>query len=77
MAYSSIGNIGYALIGLAAGIAGGRPGVIIYMVIYLAMTLGAFAVILGMRRGGEHVETVDDLAGSRADPSVAWPSASP
>jgi NADH:ubiquinone oxidoreductase subunit 2 (subunit N) len=51
MAYSSIGNVGYALIGLAAGTPEGVQGVIVYMAIYLAMTLGAFACILGMRRG--------------------------
>ncbi len=63
MAYSSIGNVGYALIGLAAGTPEGIQGVIVYMAIYLAMTLGAFAVILGMRRGDRYVETVDELAG--------------
>ena len=51
MAYSSIGNVGYALIGLAAGTPDGVQGVVIYMAIYLAMTLGSFAIILAMRRG--------------------------
>jgi NADH-quinone oxidoreductase subunit N len=64
MAYSSIGNVGYALIGLAAGTEGGIQGIIVYMAIYLAMTLGGFACILGMRRGGQYVETVDDLSGA-------------
>lgn len=64
MAYSSIGNIGYALIGLAAGTPEGIQGVIVYMAIYLAMTLGAFACILGMRRGDVYLENVDELAGS-------------
>ena len=50
LAYSAIGNIGYALIGLAAGSPEGARGVIIYMVIYVAMTLGAFACVLAMRR---------------------------
>ena len=63
MAYSSIGNVGYALIGLAAGTPEGIQGVIVYMAIYLAMTLGSFAVILGMRREGRYLETTDDLAG--------------
>jgi NADH-quinone oxidoreductase subunit N len=73
MAYSSIGNVGYALIGLAAGTAGGIQGVIIYMTIYLAMTLGAFACILGMRRGDVMFETVDDLAGvARTHPVMAF-----
>lgn len=64
MAYSSIGNIGYALIGLAAGTPEGIQGVIVYMAIYLAMTLGAFACVLGMRRGDVYLENVDELAGS-------------
>ena len=63
MAYSSIANVGYALVGLAAGTAAGVQGVIIYMAIYLVMTLGAFAFILSMRRGDTMVETIDDLAG--------------
>ena len=46
MAYSSIGNMGYALIGLATGTPEGVQGIIIYMAIYLAMTLGTFALIL-------------------------------
>src|SRR3712207_820425 len=59
MAYSSIGNVGYALIGLAAGTPEGVQGVAVYMAIYLAMTLGTFAVILGMRRGNVMFEKVD------------------
>jgi NADH-quinone oxidoreductase subunit N len=58
MAYSSIGNVGYALIGLAAGTAEGVQGIIVYMAIYLAMTLGAFACILGMRRRGVWLENI-------------------
>ena len=63
MAYSSIGHMGFALVGLAAGSADGVQGVIIYMTIYLAMTLGTFAGILGMKRNGVNVETIADLAG--------------
>jgi NADH-quinone oxidoreductase subunit N len=63
MAYSSIGHMGFALIGLAAGTAQGIQGVLIYMAIYLAMTLGTFAVILAMRREGEMVEEIADLSG--------------
>ncbi len=63
MAYSSIANVGYALVGLAAGTEAGVQGVIIYMAIYLAMTLGTFAFILAMRRGDTMVENIDDLAG--------------
>ena len=63
MAYSSIGHMGYALVGLAAGTAEGVQGVIIYLAIYLAMTLGTFACILAMRRNGRMVEDIDELAG--------------
>src|SRR4051794_539301 len=73
MAYSSIGNMGFALVGLAAGTPEGVQGVIIYMAIYLAMTLGTFAVILAMRRRGQLVEQVSDLAGlSRSSPGMAF-----
>jgi len=63
MAYSSIGNMGFALVGLAAGTPEGVQGVIIYMAIYLAMTLGTFAGILAMRLRGMYVENISDLAG--------------
>lgn len=64
MAYSSIGHMGYALVGLAAGTQNGVQGVVIYMTIYLVMTLGTFAFILAMRRKDEgSVEQIDDLAG--------------
>jgi len=72
MAYSSIANMGYALVGLAAGSEAGVQGVIIYMSIYIAMTLGTFAFILSMRRGDQMIETIDDLAGlSRNNPMAA------
>ena len=64
MAYSSIGHMGFALVGLAAGTETGVSGVILYMLIYMVMTLGTFACIMAMRRKeGENVENVDDLAG--------------
>jgi NADH-quinone oxidoreductase subunit N len=63
LAYSAIGNIGYALIGLAAASPEGARGVIIYMVIYVAMTLGAFACVLAMRRPQGMVEEIDELSG--------------
>src|SRR4029079_15570715 len=73
MAYSSIGHMGYALVGLAAGNAAGVQGVIIYLLIYLAMNLGTFACILAMRRGGVMVEEIGDLAGlSRTNPVMAF-----
>jgi NADH-quinone oxidoreductase subunit N len=63
LAYSAIGNIGFMLIGLAAGSPEGVRGVVIYLVIYVAMTLGAFACVLAMRRPEGMVEDIDELAG--------------
>ena len=63
MAYSSIGHMGFALVGLAAGTTLGVQGVMIYLAIYLAMTIGTFAAVLSMRVGGRYVETIGDLAG--------------
>ena len=72
MAYSSIGHMGYALVGLAAGDALGVRGVLIYMATYMAMTLGTFAVILAMRRKNGMVEEISELAGlSRTNPMMA------
>jgi len=73
MAYSSIGHMGFALVGLAAGTVEGVQGVIVYMAIYLAMTLGTFAVILTMRRKAGMVEQISDLAGlARTNPALAF-----
>jgi NADH-quinone oxidoreductase subunit N len=73
MAYSSIGHMGYALVGLAAGTPEGVQGVLVYMSIYVAMTLGTFAVILSMRRDGRLVENIGDLAGlARTHPTMAF-----
>ena len=55
MAYSSIANMGYVLIGLAAGTTQGVQGVLDYIAIYLVTTIGTFACILAMRRGGHMV----------------------
>ncbi|RLQ87681.1 NADH-quinone oxidoreductase subunit NuoN [Notoacmeibacter ruber] len=72
MAYSSIGHMGFALVGLAAGTQAGVRGVAIYMLIYLAMTLGSFAFILAMRRKGGNFENIGDLAGlSSTNPLMA------
>jgi len=72
MAYSSIGHMGYVLVGLAAGDEAGVRGVLIYMATYVAMTLGTFAVILSMRRRDGMVEEVSELAGlSRTQPIMA------
>jgi NADH-quinone oxidoreductase subunit N len=73
MAYSSIGHMGFALVGLAAGTQQGVQGVLVYMAIYLAMTLGTFACILSMRRDGGMVEDIGDLAGlARTRPAMAF-----
>jgi NADH-quinone oxidoreductase subunit N len=73
MAYSSIGHMGFALIGLAAGTPEGAQGVLIYIAIYVAMTLGSFAVILAMKRNGVNVEEISALSGlSRTNPLLAF-----
>jgi NADH-quinone oxidoreductase subunit N len=72
LAYSSIGNMGYALVGLAAGSEAGIRGILVYMAIYTVMTAGAFAVVLCMRKKGELVEGIADFAGmSRSHPAMA------
>jgi NADH-quinone oxidoreductase subunit N len=73
LAYSSIGHVGFALVGLSAGTAGGVEGVAIYMAIYLVTTLGTFGCVLAMRREGGYVEDIDDLAGlSKTHPIMAF-----
>jgi NADH-quinone oxidoreductase subunit N len=73
MAYSSIGHMGFALVGLAAGTAAGVQGVILYLVIYMVMTLGGFACIIAMRRGGQAVEDIEALTGlARTQPGTAF-----
>ncbi|MFS0771384.1 NADH-quinone oxidoreductase subunit NuoN [Sphingomonas sp. 1P08PE] len=73
LAYSSINNVGFALIGLAAGTPEGVAGVMTYMAIYVAMTLGCFLVVLRMRdQAGEPVEAIASLSGlSRSRPGLA------
>jgi NADH-quinone oxidoreductase subunit N len=72
MAYSSIGHVGFALIGLAAGTPNGIRGVLVYMAIYLFMNLGTWAVILCMRQNGQMVEGIADLSGlGRTRPGLA------
>ncbi|MBC7950977.1 MAG: NADH-quinone oxidoreductase subunit NuoN [Rhodospirillaceae bacterium] len=72
MAYSSIGHVGFVLVGLAAGTADGVQGVLIYLAIYLFMNVGTFAIILSMRQKGRLVEGIEDLAGlSKTNPAMA------
>jgi NADH-quinone oxidoreductase subunit N len=72
LADSSIGHMGYALVGLAAGTPEGATSLLIYLLIYLVMNVGVFAFILTMERDGQPVEAVADLAGlSRSRPAQA------
>jgi NADH-quinone oxidoreductase subunit N len=72
LAYSSIGNMGFALVGLAAASPEGIEGVLIYLAVYLVMTLGAFAVVLAMRRESGAAEEINDLAGlATTNPGMA------
>ncbi len=63
MAYSSIGHVGFALIGLVVGNEEGARGLLVYLLIYLFMNVGTFAIILSMRIKGEYVEEISDLSG--------------
>src|SRR5579872_2129522 len=73
MAYSSIGHMGFALVGLASGTVEGAQGVLIYITIYVAMTLGTFSIILAMKRNGQALEQISDFAGlSRTNPLLAF-----
>jgi NADH-quinone oxidoreductase subunit N len=73
LAYSSIGHMGFALVGLAAGTAEGVQGVLVYIAIYVAMTLGTFACVLSMKRPTGMVENISDLAGlARTSPMMAF-----
>jgi NADH-quinone oxidoreductase subunit N len=72
MAYSSIGHVGYALIGLAAGSQSGVRSVLIYLTIYVVMNIGVFCCILCMHRHERMVEGIGDLAGlGRTHPALA------
>jgi NADH-quinone oxidoreductase subunit N len=73
LAYSSIGNMGYALIGLVTASSTGVGGMIIYMAIYMMMTAGTFGIVMNMRRDGKAVKKIGDLAGlSRNSPFMAY-----
>jgi NADH-quinone oxidoreductase subunit N len=73
LAYSSIGHVGYALMGLAAGSADGVASILIYFALYIFMSAGAFACVLMMNTGGVAMENISDLAGlSRTRPRMAF-----
>jgi len=63
MAYSSIGHMGFALVGMAAGTEAGARSVLVYLAVYMIMNLGVFAYILTMRRNGVAMTRIGDLAG--------------
>jgi len=72
MAYSSIGHMGFALVGLAAGSATGVQAMLVYLAIYVTMNVGVFAFILAMERDGRHVTDIASLSLlSRAEPTAA------
>ena len=72
MAYSSIGHMGFVLVGLAAGNEQGATGMLVYLTIYLFMNIGTFGCILTMRRQGQMVEDIGSLAGlSKTNPMMA------
>lgn len=72
LAYSSIANVGFALIGVASGVDMGASSVLVYMAIYVVGTLGLFAGVLTLRRDGQPLETIDDLNGlAKTKPAVA------
>ncbi len=72
LAYSSIANMGFALVGLAAGTAAGVQSVLIYMVIYMLTSLGLFAGLLVTARQGRPLESFEDFAGlAKVRPGLA------
>ena len=71
MAYSSIGHMGFVLVGLAAGTLAGLQAVLLYLTVYLFMNVGTFACILAMKRDDRMVEEINQLAGySRTNPRM-------
>jgi NADH-quinone oxidoreductase subunit N len=72
LAYSTIGHVGFITLGLIAATPEGYAGILVYMSIYLFMTMGVFAIIILMRREGIQGELLDDFAGlSRVRPGYA------
>jgi NADH-quinone oxidoreductase subunit N len=72
IAYSSIGHVGFALVGLSSGTEWGVSGVAVYMAIYVTMTIGLFACLLSLKTETGYVEDIADVAGlAQARPFVA------
>jgi NADH-quinone oxidoreductase subunit N len=67
LAYSSIANIGYALLGLAAGTSAGLQAMLIFMTLYVIDQLGFFAILLSLSRSGRPIRRIQDLAGLKKD----------
>lgn len=74
LAYSSINNVGFILIGLAAATPEGFSGVLVYLTIYVFMTIGSFVALLMLRDGnGQALATFEDISGlSTTSPALAW-----
>ena len=72
LAYSSIGHVGYMLIGLAAGSESGIRGMIIYVSIYIIMNIAIFSVLLSMKVKNQYVENISDISGlSKKNPIIS------
>jgi len=72
LAYSTIGHVGFVMLGLIAANTDGYAGIMVYLTIYLFMNMGAFAIIILMRREGIQGELLDDFAGlSKVRPGYA------
>ena len=73
LAYSSIANIGYALIGLASGTRAGVEGMLVFMVLYMIDVTGFFACLEALKRDGRPIEQLSDFAGLvKTHPTIAW-----
>lgn len=73
LAYSSIGNMGYALIGILAGHSDGFAATLVYLSIYAVMTAGTFGILLSIHKGGTTAEKITDLSGlSQKRPHLAY-----
>jgi NADH-quinone oxidoreductase subunit N len=73
LAYSSINNVGFILVGLATGTAAGASALLVYLAIYVPMTVGGFVAVLMLKdEAGEPIEAIADMAGlSRTRPALA------
>ncbi|WP_269513576.1 NADH-quinone oxidoreductase subunit NuoN [Brevundimonas subvibrioides] len=70
LAYSSIANIGYAILGIAAGTEQGLQAMVMFMTLYMIDTMGFFAILLSLSRNGRPIRKIADLAGLKKDRPV-------